>query len=85
MSHRRQMVLEERFRSIMAKNVACYLQADRLERTGNGEEAALFHEKSDRWLKLQRRLGAALDASREAAAARSGAPLGSDSYARASV
>lgn len=68
MLNRRQIVLEERFRSVMAKNVTCYLEADRLERTGNGEEAALFHEKSDRWLKLQRRLGAALDASRAAAA-----------------
>ena len=68
MLDRRQIVLQERFRSVMAKNVTCYLEADRLERTGNGEEAALFHEKSDRWLKLQRRLGAALDASRAAAA-----------------
>ena len=67
MSDRRQIVLEERFRSVMARNVTCYLQADRFERTGNGEQAALFHEKSDRWLKLQRKLGAALDASRAAA------------------
>ena len=67
MSDRKQVVLQERFRSVMAKNVTCYLEADRLERTGNGEQAALFHKKSDRWLKLQRRLGAALDASRRAA------------------
>ena len=67
MLDRRQIVLQERFRSVMAKNVACHLEADRLERAGNGEQAALFHEKSDRWLKLQRRLAAALDASRAAA------------------
>lgn len=54
----------------MVKNVTCYLEADRLERTGNGEEAALFHEKSDRWLQLQRRVGAALEASRAAVAER---------------
>ncbi len=66
MLDRRQIVLQERFRSVMVKNVICYLEADRLERTGNGEEAALFHEKSDRWLKLQQRLAAALDASRAA-------------------
>jgi hypothetical protein len=70
MLHRRQIVLEERFRSVMAKNVTYYLEADRLERTGNGEKAALFHEKSDRWLQLQRRVGAALEASRAAAAER---------------
>ena len=68
MLDRRQIVLEERFRLVMAKNVTCYMEADRLERTGNGEEAALFHEKSDRWLKLQRKLGAALGASRAASA-----------------
>ena len=67
MSDRRQIVLEERFRSVMAKNVTCYIEADRLERDGYGAEAALFREKSDRWLQLQRRLAAALDASRATA------------------
>ena len=67
MSDRRQIVLEERFRSVMAKNVTCYLEADRLERAGRGEEAALVREESDRWLELQRRVGAALDATRAAA------------------
>jgi len=68
MLNRRQMILEERFRSVMAKNVACYMQADMLERAGKGAEAALVREKSDRWLQLQQRVGAALSASREAAA-----------------
>ena len=67
MSDRKQVVLQERFRSVMAKNVTGYLEADRRERTGNGEQAALFHKKSDRWLKLQRRLEAALDPSRTTA------------------
>jgi len=41
---------------------------DMLERAGKGAEAALVREKSDRWLQLQQRVGAALSASREAAA-----------------
>jgi len=44
------------------------MQADMLERAGKGAEAALVREKSDRWLQLQQRVGAALSASREAAA-----------------
>ena len=68
MLNRRQMILEERFRLVMAKNVTCYLEADRLERAGNGVEAELLREKSDRWLQLQQKVGAALRASREAGA-----------------
>ena len=68
MLNRRQIVLEERFRSIMAKNVTCYIEADRLERAGNETEAVLVHERSDRWLRLQRRVEAALHASRAATA-----------------
>ena len=67
MLDRRQIVLEERFRSVMAKNVTCYMEADRKERAGEGTEAALLRERSDRWLRLQRKVGAALNASREAA------------------
>ena len=63
----RQSVLQERFRHVMAKNVTCYIEADRLEREGNETAAALVHETSDRWLRLQRRVEAALDASRAAA------------------
>ena len=66
MLDRRQVVLEERFRSVMAKNVTCYIEADRLEREGNENEAVLVHERSDRWLRIQRRVGAALSASRAA-------------------
>jgi len=65
---RRQIVLEERFRLVLVKNVTCYIEADRLERAGSGAEAALLREKSDRWLQLQRKVGAALEASRAAAA-----------------
>ena len=68
MLDRRQIVLEERFRSVLAKNVTCFLQADLLERVGNEAEAAVLHQRSDRWLRLQRRLGAALEANRAAAA-----------------
>jgi hypothetical protein len=67
MLDRRQIVLQERFRSVMVKNVTCYLEADRLERAGEGAKAALLRERSDRWLALQRKVGAALNSSREAA------------------
>ncbi len=68
MLDRRQIVLEERFRLAMSKNVTYYFEADRLEREGNETEAVLVHERSDRWLRLQRRVEAALDASRAATA-----------------
>jgi hypothetical protein len=68
MLERRQIVLEERFRLAMAKNVTYYFEADRLEREGNETEAVLVHERSDRWLRLQRRVEAALHASRAATA-----------------
>ena len=64
MVNRRQMVLEGRFRSVMMKNVTCYIEADRLERAGKETEAVRARQESDRWLQLQRRVGAALDASR---------------------
>ena len=67
---RRQIVLEERFRLVLVKNVTCYIEADRLERAGSDAEAALLRQKSDRWLQLQRKVGAALEASRAAAAKR---------------
>jgi hypothetical protein len=68
MLNRRQVVLEERYRAVMAKNVTCFIQADLLERDGKGAEAAWLRERSDRWLQLQRKVGEALNASRGPAA-----------------
>ena len=67
MLNRRRIILEERLSSVIAKNVACYVTAEELERAGKGEEATLVREKSDRWFRLQQKIGAALQASREAA------------------
>ena len=68
MPNRREFILTERLSSVIAKKVARNMEANALERAGKGEQAALAREECDRWFQVERGIGNALHASREAAA-----------------
>ncbi len=66
MLNRRQLILTERLGSVIARKVARYMDANAIERTGKGEQAAFAREECDRWFQVERRIGNALLTSPEA-------------------